>query len=325
MLRPHTHTQPKALIPVAGKPLLGHIVEALHAAGIEQFVFVVGYLGDKIRQYVEQHYRGKLDFAFVRQEPRLGLAHAIYLCKSHFEGNESTPVIALGDTIVDADLHALLAAEHSVVSVAEVDNPSAFGIAEVNEQGIATRLIEKPLIPKSNLALVGLYKIVEKQQLFEALSGIVEPVLSKPHNERQETHLTDALMVMVRQGVQIHTERVRSWYDCGEKSTLLETNRTLLKKANYPAPHEKYPGSVLVPPVYIPEHCTIEHSIVGPNVALGEHTRIAGSIVEDTIVGDYSTLESMVLRHSVVGNDTTLRGRWQSINIGDNTEIDFNV
>lgn len=325
MLRPHTHTQPKALIPVAGKPLVSHIVEGLQAAGIQDFVFVIGYLGDKIQQYIEATYRGRLNYSFVRQEPRLGLAHAIYLCKDHFVGTGRVPVIALGDTIIDTNLSAFLASPTSVVSVAEVDTPGDFGVVEVDDKGLATRLIEKPLIPKSNLALVGLYKILEAEALFAALAAIVEPVLAPHRNDHPQTHLTDALMALVAQGVPIATARVNSWFDCGEKETLLATNQLLLRRASHPVPHARYPGVLLIPPVYVPESCTLEHAIIGPFVAIGENATVRRSIVQNTIVGDYATLEDLVLRDSLVGNDTTLRGRWQAVNIGDNTEIDFNV
>lgn len=324
LLRPHTHTQPKPLIPVAGKPILGHIVESLRGAGLEQFVFVIGHLGEKIREYVTQEFTGKIQFEFVHQEPRLGLGHAVHLCQPVLKkpgGGYDPLVIALGDTILDLDLPAFLQHEGSVVAVQEVDNPKAFGIVVTDERGMVTSMVEKPNIPKSNLALVGLYKIVETEMLMDALQ---RQIGSAPRSQGEQYHLTDALQSLVAAGVRLHADRVRSWYDCGEKQTLLATNRLMLNRLSPADPATRFPGSIIRPPVYVAEGATIENSIVGPYVALGEHAVVEDSILENSIIGSYARLNYVVLRGSIVGNDASLIGRWQSINIGDNTELDFN-
>lgn len=318
MLRPHTHTQPKALIPVAGKPILGHIVEMLHQAGIQDFVFVVGYLGEKIKQYVEDTFQGQFQYQFVVQEPRRGLAHAISLTKDLFEPGEPC-LIALGDTIADVDIQQLIDSQENIVCLQEVDDPANFGIVLLDEQQYVRALVEKPRFPKSNLALVGLYKMADTMPLFAAIDYLIEHKVMT----NNEFTLTDALQRMVEQGVRIRTAKVRAWFDCGEKDALLSTNRILLNRVSQ-APCAPCTRSVIIPPVWIPDSCVIEDSIVGPYVALGEHATVRGSIVQNSILGTYSRLESVVMHNSIVGNDTTLRGRWQSINIGDNTEIDFN-
>jgi len=319
MLRPHTYTQPKPLIPVAGKPILGHIVEALHHAGVQSFVFVIGYLGDKIRDYVEREFGGRFQVHFVVQEPRLGLAHAISLCRAHVADGEPV-AITLGDTILDADYRELLAQPGSLVCAMEVDTPEKFGIVEADEQGYVRSLVEKPGIPRSNLALVGFYKIDDTQRLFESIGAL----MASGRQTKGEYHLTDALMGMVQQGARIRVVKVRNWYDCGVKQALLDTNRILLTQMKPKVDGDRFVNSVIIPPVFIPASCDIRHAIVGPYVALGEHTQITSSIVQNSIVGSYARIEHLMLHDAVVGNDTTLRGRWQSINIGDNTEIDFN-
>ena len=320
LLRPYTHTQPKALIPVAGKPILGHIIDVLHQAGVTEFVFVIGYLREKIQAYVSASY-AHIPHQFVVQEPRLGLAHAIGLCRPHFaQGNEEV-IIALGDTIIDADLHALVHHTGSVVCVQEVDVPGQFGVVAVDGADRITSLIEKPSIPKSNLALVGFYKLTPSAQLFDAIAYLQQHNL-QTNNEFQ---LTDALMQMVRQGAEIKIARVKNWYDCGVKDSVLETNRILLNRNPPALDASQHPGSVFIPPVYIPEHCLIVNSIVGPYVAIAEHAVVRNSLVENSIVGEYARLDTIILKNSIVGNDTTLRGRFQSINIGDNTELDFNA
>ena len=122
-LRPHTHTQPKALVPVAGKPILAHIIDSLIEVKISEFVLIIGYLGDKIEKYVSQHYPN-IKVNYVIQEPRLGLGQAIALTKNNFDDGADMLII-LGDTIVNADLQAFIDTPNSVLGVKKVDNPGS--------------------------------------------------------------------------------------------------------------------------------------------------------------------------------------------------------
>jgi glucose-1-phosphate thymidylyltransferase len=318
-LRPHTHTQPKPLIPVAGKPILGHIIENLMSVGIKDFVFVIGYLGEKIEEFVRARYEGQINMEFVVQSPREGTGHAIWVARNSFiEADEI--LIVLGDTIFDVDLEAVLRALDSTVGVQVVDDPRKFGVAMLDENGYVINVVEKPRIPKSNLALVGLYRIKEVSALVDALQNLIA---NKERGDRNEYHLTDAIMKLIAAGVRIRTHMVDNWFDCGQKESLLETNRILLERIqNFP--EYNFLDCVILHPVHISENCTIEGSIIGPNVAIAENAVIKNSIVKNSILGAYSQLESIVLNGSVIGNDASLRGKSNSVNIGDNTEIDFN-
>ena len=169
-LRPHTHTVPKALIQVAGKPILGHILDEIIPLGVRDVVLVTGYMGDRVKEYVDAAY-GDLDVCYVHQEERRGLGHAIYLTKDQVA--EGPTLIVLGDTIVAADFSALIGGERTLIGVKEVEDPQRFGIVEV-ENGRVRSLVEKPDVPPSNLAIVGLYYIVNTPLLFECLEEIVE-------------------------------------------------------------------------------------------------------------------------------------------------------
>ncbi|RMG57579.1 MAG: glucose-1-phosphate thymidylyltransferase [Bacteroidetes bacterium] len=316
-LRPHTHTQPKPLIPVAGKPILGHIIDNLIEAGVTQQVFIVGYLKEKIETYVADQYGDQIEAEFVVQTPRRGLAHAIWTAREKLAG-EPEILIVLGDTIFGEDTGKVLATTGSVLAVHQVDDPREFGIAMLDEQMRVKRVIEKPQIPTSNLALVGLYKIVEVELLLSVLDSMME----EERPPEGEYLLTDALMQMIRQGVRFRTHTVTNWFDCGRKQTLLETNRILLGRQKGSLA-DRFPGSVIIPPVFIAEGCTITSSIIGPYVAIGEYASITNSIVRNSILGAYTELDYIILNNSVIGNDTLLRGKSNSINIGDNAEIDF--
>ncbi|MCU0353664.1 MAG: sugar phosphate nucleotidyltransferase [Cytophagales bacterium] len=317
-LRPHTHTQPKALVPVAGKAILSYIMDDLIAAGIRDFILVIGYLGDKIEKYISEQYPG-LSVTYVIQEPREGLGQAIWLTREYIKA-EKEVLVVLGDTIVTLDLQTLLASPYSMLGVKKVDTPGSFGIAELDSQGMIKRLVEKPRIPKSNLALVGIYKITNIAALLAALQHIIENQVKT----QNEYHLTDALMKMVEDGAKMTTIEVTNWYDCGRKETLLEANAILMNRAEFKRiDYEGFPGSIFIQPVSIGENCTVVSSIIGPNVAVGDNTVIRSSVIRDSIIGSFSALENTLLNRSIIGNDSSLRGMVQSLNIGDNTEINF--
>lgn len=317
-LRPHTYTRPKPLIPVAGKPILAFIIDQLLQAGIREFVLVIGYLGGRIQQFVKKRYPD-LDVHYVHQEQRLGLGHAVWEAREHFARGEEV-FIVLGDTIFEAELQSLLAKPGSWLGIHKVDEPREFGVVERNDDGSIRRMVEKPRIPKSNWAIVGLYKICETQALTQALQYL----LDKDLRTAGEIQLTDALMQMVQGGVRIGTVEINNWFDCGKKEILLETNAALLRRTGYATPDlSGHEGSILIPPVFIGRNCSIRHSIVGPHVTLGDETVITGAIVRNSIVGDNTCLENIILHDSVVGSDSDIKGFRQSLNLGDNTEIDF--
>lgn len=317
-LRPLTYTQPKALIPIAGKTILSVIVDQLLGAGVTEFVFVIGYLGEKIQRYIAKTYPN-LNYTLVNQADRRGLGHAIWL--THEAVGTEEVLIVLGDTICDYNLKAVLKSETSEIGVRKVDDPRSFGVAELNEQDRVMKVVEKPLIPKSNMAMVGVYYIKETEALFAAL----EKHLGTHVTEEGEYHLTNALQYMIEQGINFHAFRVNNWFDCGKKETLLSTNAILLKQANEDGEQHPYhfDTNVIIPPVSIAEGCKIENSIIGPNVTIGENTSIQASIIKDTIIGSYAVLEEVVLHSSIIGSDAFIRGLSQSLNIGDNTEIDL--
>ena len=317
-LRPHTHTQPKSLIPVAGNTVLGHIIERLRDAGIQDFVFVIGYLGGKVEAYVKRKYP-ELRAEFVVQEPREGLGHALWLAREHFR-HEDAILIMLGDAIVEVDLKKVLASPHSVLCVKKVDQPSLFGVTEVDDEDFIIKLVEKPRIPKSNFALVGLYKLNNPEKLAQSL----EHIITENVRSQNEFHLTDALMHLVKNGEKISTCKVDHWYDCGRKNALLETNAALLnrpefQKASYP----EFPNTIVIPPVSIGKDCVISNSVIGPNVAIGANTIVDYTILQNSIIGEYSELRNSVLQSSIIGNDSSLKGLSHRLNIGDNTEINF--
>ena len=316
-LRPHTYTQPKALLPLAGKTILGIIIDQLHDAGINDFIFIVGYLGEKIQDYVKAKYPA-LTCHFVYQNERYGTGHAIDLAKE-IVGTEEI-FIVLGDTIAEYDVKQVVNAPYSMLGVKKVDDPRNFGVAEIEEDGFISRVVEKPAIPKSNMALVGIYKIKETDFLFTCLKKMIDKGIVPNH----ELSLTDAIECMILSGAKFKPFKVQNWFDCGKKESLLESNATLLKKFGGKVLEQaNYENTIIIPPVSIGEGCDIRNSVIGPNVTIGDNTVLNYTIVKDSIIGSYSRLYDVVLDDSLIGSDTGIKGETRSLNIGDNTDIDL--
>lgn len=316
-LRPHTYTQPKALIPLAGKTVLSIIVDQLREAGINEYIFIVGYLGEKIQDYVKTQYPD-ITAHFVYQNDRQGIGHAVRLTRSIVAGDDV--MIVLGDTICEYDTKDVIDSPVSMLGVKKVDDPRNFGVAELDSDNAILHVVEKPQIPKSNMALVGIYKIKESALLFECLETNIKSGV-RTHGEYS---ITDAIDCMIKKGASFKAFKVDSWFDCGRRDSLLESNSTLLKKFNTRTqPCAEYENTVLIQPVSIGKGCTVRNSIIGPNVTIGDNTQVDSSIIKDSIIGSFSNLFDIVLDFSLIGSDTTIRGETRTLNIGDNTDIDL--
>ncbi len=314
-----TNLQPKGLLTLADKPILGHIIDDLMKSGIDDFVFVIGSLGYKVQQYVRLCYKKRIKAEFIIQEPRLGSAHAVWTARELFK-HESEIVIVFGDTISSLDTKKFIRQKISTVAVSRVEKPSAFGIVEIDKKGSVTKFSEKPKIPKSNLALVGLYKIINVPLLLEAIGQNIE-------NKKQtqgEYHLTDALTAMLKAGEVFETIEVSHWYDCSCKETLLDANEVMLKREEFETVEpEKYHNTVLIPPVSIGENTKISNSIIGPYVSIGNNTTINSCIIQTSIVCSHANLLNIILRKTVIGNDTNVKGAFRSLYVSDESSVDM--
>lgn len=311
-LKPHTYSTPKVLLNVGGKPILGHILDKLSEEGIKKATFVIGHLGDKIKEYVGKNYRSfKADF--VEQEEMLGLGHAIYTALPTVDDKEI--FIILGDTIFDVNLKGVFRKKKSALGVKEVDDPRRFGIA-VTENGVIKKVIEKPQKPVSKLALVGLYYFSDSALLSKSLNELVD----KNIRTKNEYQLTDAIQLMIEAGEVFTTFPVEGWYDCGKPETLLSTNQYLLKKDGK---YKKYKNVVINPPVFIARDAKIINSVIGPNTTIDAGSVIDSSIIKNSIVGSNAIVNNTLLDNSIVGNNSIVKGSYKRLNSGDSSEIEF--
>lgn len=311
-LRPHTHTLPKVLLNVAGKPILGHILDKLLAEGVTSATIVVGYMGDLVEAYVRENY--DFDFEFVQQPVREGLGHSVYLAREAL-GDEPVLII-LGDTIFEVDLRPVLAGEHSSLGVRSVEDPRRFGVVEMDGD-IVRHLVEKPDVPPTNLAIVGLYFIKHPRLLAECLDDLV----TNDRRTRGEYQLTDALQMMIERGERFTTFAVDGWFDCGKPETMLETNRHLLARNAARVPANDLPGVTIVPPVSIAPTARISNSTIGPDATVAAGATITDSTVSDSIIGDEATIERSTLHGALIGERARITGVNGHLNIGADSEV----
>jgi glucose-1-phosphate thymidylyltransferase len=311
-LRPHTFAVPKVLLDVAGKPILGHIIDKVVGEGIMEATIVIGHMSEKIREYVGEAYP-EFRVEYVEQEDRLGLGHAIYIARETF--TDDPVLIILGDTIFDVDLTPVIRDGASALGVKAVDDPRRFGVAEVTD-GRITRLVEKPENPTTNLAVVGLYFIRNTRLLKECLQELV----AKNTRTKGEYQLTDALQMMIDRGERMVPFTVEGWYDCGKPETLLSTNTALLEKRST---SRAIPGVVVNEPVYIAMTAILSNCVVGPNASVGAHAEITDAIVRNSIIGEQAKVTGLLLENSIVGNGSVLTGGYRRINVGGASEIDL--
>jgi len=291
-LRPHTYSVPKVLLPVAGKPILGHILDQVIGWGGDEFTIVVGHFEDQIESYVTENYDVNVNFR--HQQRLLGLGHAVL---TGIEDNDKDILIILGDTILDADLTEIIRSGKSAMGVKKVDDPRKMGVVLVKESKVV-KLIEKPVNPPSNLAIVGVYYLRDAMLLKSAL----EEVIKKKVTIKGEYQITDALQLMIDWGEAITTFPVSGWYDCGKPDTLLATNRYLLDRSDHVERLHNFPNSIIIPPVSIGVDAWIENSVIGPYVSIGP---------------------GAVIRQSLIGTRGEVQGHYRQLNIGASNQIEL--
>lgn len=309
-LRPHTYTAPKALLHVAGKPILAHIIDRLIGLpDVEEFIIVTGFFGDKVREYVNAHYQ--VNVRFVVQDELKGLGYAVHLAAKHVA--DEPVLVVLGDTILETDFSHFIQPGKNILGVQEVEDPRRFGIVEITD-GRITRLVEKPREPQSKLAVVGIYGITNTKLLQECLAEIVD----NGTTARGEIQITDALQLMVERGSEMIPHTVRGWFDCGKLESLLSTNRHLLEGFDDTC---KMTDSIVIPPSYIAPTAEVVRSVIGPYVSVGDRARVTDSVVRDAIVGEKARVSRMLLERSMIGNAAKVSGSFNHINVGDFSEI----
>lgn len=339
-LRPITHTSAKQLVPVANRPILFYGLDAVHAAGIEEVGIVVGDTHREIRAAVGDGRSFGLRVEYIRQEAPLGLAHAVKVSQAYL--GDSPFVMYLGDNLIPDGITDLVRGFEkgdcdAQILLAQVPNPSAFGVAQLDGGGQVVRLDEKPKKPKSDLALVGVYMF--NDTVFEAVNAI------RP-SARGELEITDAIQHLIDHGRRVRAHVIRGWWkDTGKLEDMLEANRLVLsglqRRVDGAVDAEsqiegqvvvergaRVEASVLRGPLIVGAGAVVRSSYVGPFTSIAADCVIEGSEIEHSIVLESSHIVGIGSRieSSLVGRNVRIwrgdtRPKAYKFMVGDNSEI----
>jgi glucose-1-phosphate thymidylyltransferase len=320
-LRPLTYSGAKQLVPVANKPILFYCIENIVQAGIRDVgIIIAPETGEEIKESVGSGERWGIEIQYIMQDVPGGLAHAIQTAQDFLA--DSSFVMYLGDNLIGSGITRFVeefqtSKPEALILLKEVDNPKQFGVAEVTEEGTVIRLVEKPEVPPSNLALVGIY--IFSPKIHEAIKKI------RP-SKRGELEITDAIQELISMGCTVESFVLDMWWlDTGKKDDMLTANATVLDewlreridadvdvKSTILGRVSIGKGSVIREskirgPVAIGENTVIENSFIGPHTSIGNNVSVIKSSVEHSVIMDDSELRDIErLEESLIGRNVRI-------------------
>ena len=318
-LRPHTLTVPKPLIPIAGKPIVHRLVEDIAGVinqEIEEIAFIIHKdFGKQVEvELIAIAKKLGAKGTICYQNEALGTAHAILCAKESMQG---PIVVAYADTLFRADFSLDTSAD-SVIWVKQVEDPSAFGVVQLNENNQIVDFVEKPKEFVSDLAIIGIYYFKSGETLRTELQYLLDNNVVKGG----EYQLTDALENMKVKGLKFVPGKVDEWMDCGNKNVTVETNSRLLgflhaDGENLVDSSVVCENSTIIPPCFIGENVKLINATVGPNVSLGNGCLVQNATIKNSLVQNQSTIKNANLDNAMIGSFASFDGNFTSISIGD--------
>lgn len=339
-LRPITHTSAKQLVPIANKPILFYGLEAIAECGIKEVGIIVGETKNEIRQAVGNGDRWGVKITYIEQEAPLGLAHAVRISESFIKDEEF--VMYLGDNLIKDGITDLVqdflkVKPNAQIMLARVKNPQQFGVAELKNDTVV-RLVEKPKVPASDLALVGVY--IFDKNIFRAVNSI------KP-SWRNELEITDAIQYLIDSNFNVKPCVITGWWkDTGKLEDLLEANQVILETLKHKNDgvlddKTKIEGrvvlehgaeiinSVIRGPAIIGENSKIVNSYIGPFSSVYFNVEIENSEIENSIVLENSGIKNISrIEGSLIGQNvkiikTERKPQAYRIMVGDSSFIEL--
>lgn len=320
-LRPHTLTVPKPMVPVAGKPIAQRLVEDLSSGQdqpFENIAFVLGDFGEEVEKKLLQVAEdlGSKGHIFYQNEP-LGTAHAIDCARDYLEG---PVIIAFGDTLFEANMD-IDPDTDGIIWAKRVEDPSAYGVLELDDDGFISGFVEKPEEFVSDLAITGIYYLKEGEKLRDE----IQYLLDNDIKEKGEYQLTNALENMKQKGAQFRAGIINEWLDLGNKSNFVYSNQRVLElkkdSEELISSSAKIDNSIVIPPCFIGENTRIVNSVVGPHVSIGENSSVDNSILQNTVIQNDSEIIRALLKDSMIGNQVSYTGKMKNLSIGDFSEV----
>lgn len=319
-LRPHTLTTPKPLVPVAGKPIVEWLVQDIIAfcpVKADKIGFVIGDFGKEVEDQLlsvaaSLGAEGKIYY----QDQPLGTAHAIMCAKELLDG---PTIVAFADTLFKTD-YKLDNEKDGIIFVQKVEDPSAFGVIKLAEDGSISEFVEKPETFVSDLAIIGIYYFKDGPQIRAEMQYLLDNDLKT----KGEFQLTDAMENLKRKGNKFYPGEVEEWLDCGNKDATVFTNQRMLeihREAANVDPSAKVLNSVIIPPCYIGPGAVLMNAVVGPHVSVGAKTQLLNSVIKNSIIQKNTHIEQQLIENSMVGNHVVLKGRFADQSFGDYTHL----
>lgn len=321
-LRPHTLTTPKPLIPIAGKPIVQRLVEDIvRICGdkVDEIAFIIGDFGKEVEENLVNIAEGLgAKGSIYYQDQPLGTAHAIMCAAPALDGET---VIAFADTLFKADF-TLDPDSDGVIWVKQVDDPSAFGVVQIADEGHIENFVEKPETFVSDLAIIGIYYMKDGPALRDEMQYLLDNKIT----DKGEYQLTDALEAMRLKGAKLKPGKVDHWMDCGNKDVTVETNARMLgfleglpelKGGNI-----TLENSTITEPCYIGEGAVIKNSKIGPGVSVGANTTVENCTITNTIIQTESIVKDIDLDNSMIGNKAEVSGKFKTLSVGDFSKLE---
>lgn len=318
-LRPHTLTVPKPLIPIAGKPIVQRLVEDIAKVvnePLEEIAFVIGKdFGQEIEEKLKdiaESLNAKASI-YIQDQP-LGTGHAIMSAEPSLSG---PAVIAYADTLFKAEF-TITEDTDAMIWVKQVDNPQAYGVVNLNDKGHITELVEKPEVPESDLAVIGIYYFKDVGVLKAQLQEVLDENLLRGG----EYQINDGIKKMQSKGYVFKPGEVNEWMDCGNKTVTVQTNKQILEHLKFSnekliADNIEIHNSEITEPCFIADGVKLINAKVGPHVSLGKGTIVEDSTISNSLVQENALIKNANLDNAMIGNYASFHGNFTSISIGD--------
>ncbi len=321
-LRPHTLTVPKPLVPVAGKPIVQRLVEDLTASfegKVDEIAFIIGDFGQQVEEELLEIAKNLgAKGSIYHQDQPLGTAHAILCAEPSLNGNV---IVAFADTLFKADFSFDKDVD-GIIWTQQVEDPSAYGVVKLDNDGYITDFIEKPDTFISDKAIVGIYYFNDGDNLKKELKYLLDNNIK----DKGEFQLTNALENMKSKGLKFKPGIITEWLDCGNKNAVVYSNQRVLEFAKEKSlslidDTADTEGSVIIPPCFIGANAKIKNSIVGPHVSIGHNTQVLNSVIKNSVIQNETQIENAILQDSMLGNKADYKGKPSVISLGDYTNF----
>lgn len=317
-LRPHTLTVPKPLMPIAGKPIVQRLVEDLAATSgevIENIGFVIGDFGKEVEAqlYKIAQSVGANGHIYTQGQP-LGTAHAILCAKELLRGNV---IVGFADTLFKANFQ-LSTKLDGIIWTHRVEDPSRFGVVQLDANNTIVEFVEKPQQFVSDMAIIGIYYFKDGADLKNELQYLLDNDIK----EKGEYQLTTALENMKQKGIKFGIASVTEWLDCGNKDACVYTNQRILEFSKQKGEKlissvARIENSTIIEPCYIGTGVVIKNAVVGPHVSIGQGSTVTGSVIANSLIQNQTHVLHKVITDSMIGSFAHIKGQTDNLSVGD--------